>query len=211
MKELYLKHEERFGTVLSNLYAAFTRIGLMKKFYGFIIDDLKESKFRSILDVGTGPGTIPIELSRFKPVRIYAVDPSKSMIAIAERRAGKATRITFALGSSRYLPFKTKFDLIISSLSFHHWEKKKESLQYLKTFLTKGGQIRLYERQRGEKPMLFGLDSHLLDMDKAISVVNSSGLKIVKVKKEGKFVCLALEARSGKRARHPRGISSIHH
>lgn len=193
MKELYLKHEERFGAVLSPLYSAFSNIKPMKEFYSFIIDDLRESRFKSMLDVGTGPGIIPITLSKLKGARICAIDPSKSMIAIAERKAGNAEKINFALGSSRHIPFKTKFDMIISTLSFHHWEKKRESLQYLKKFLTKGGQIRIYELQRKRKFMLPGLGSHMLDVNEAILVANSSRLRVTRIKKRNGFICLTMK------------------
>ncbi|MCL5440538.1 MAG: methyltransferase domain-containing protein [Candidatus Marsarchaeota archaeon] len=198
MKDLYLNHEERFGPLLSNLYAMITKIGPMKGFYDFILEDLEGSRFTSILDVGTGPGIIPIRLSGMRRARIYAVDPSRDMIAIAKRKAGSATKIKFALGSSRHVPFNIKFDMIISTLSFHHWARKKESLQYLKSLLAKGGQIRIYERQRGSGLMFPGFSSHLLDIDEAISAVKSSGLKIVRVAKKNGFVCLTIKPAAGK-------------
>ena len=193
MKELYLKHEERFGAILSPLYYAFSNMKPMREFYGFIIEDLRETRFRSMLDVGTGPGIVPIALSKLKGARIYAVDPSKSMIAIAKRKAGNSKKIDFALGSSRHIPFEAKFDLIISTLSFHHWEKKRESLQYLKKLLTKGGQIRIYELQRRRKFMLPGLGSHTLDANEAILVANSSGLRVTRIKKRDGFICLTMK------------------
>ncbi len=193
MKGLYIKHEERFGTVLSHLYSAFSNIKNMREFYGFIIDDLRETRFRSILDVGTGPGVVPIALSELKSAKIYAIDPSKSMIAIAKRKAGNSKKIDFALGSSRHIPFKAEFDLIVSSLSFHHWEKKRESLQYLKKFLTKRGQIRIYELQRKRKFMLPGLGSHTLDPSEAIVVAKSSGLRVTRIKRRDGFICLTMK------------------
>ncbi len=193
LKELYLKHEERFGAILSPLYYAFSNMKPMREFYSFVLEDLRESRFKSLLDVGTGPGVIPIALSKLNGARVYAIDPSKSMIAIAKRKAGNAEKINFAPGSSRCIPFKTKFDMIISTLSFHHWERKRESLQYLKKFLTKGGQIRIYELQRKRKFMLPGLGSHLLDVNEAIAVATSSGLRITRIKKRDSFICLTMK------------------
>jgi ubiquinone/menaquinone biosynthesis C-methylase UbiE len=193
LKELYIEHEERFGAVLAPLYSAFSNVKPMRKFYSFVIDDLRKSRFRSMLDVGTGPGMIPIALSKLKNARMYAVDPSESMIAIAKRKAGSSEKINFALGSSRHIPFKTKFDMIISTLSFHHWERKRESLQYLKKFLTEGGQIRIYELQRKRKPMLPWLGSHTLDANEAILVANSSGLRVTRIKKRDGFICLTMK------------------
>ena len=193
MKGFYLKGEERFGPILSILYSALTGIGPMRQLYAFIIEDLRDSGRASILDVGTGPGIVPIGLSKLPGVEIYAVDPSESMIRIAKSRKGNARNVHFALGSSRSIPFNRKFNIIISSLSFHHWADKERSLMYLKGLLNKGGEIRIYERQRGRGLVLPGLSSHLLDMGQAAEAAAASGLKVTSVKKRNGFICLTMK------------------
>ncbi len=145
--DYYLKGEERFGAVSSRLYSFGARNGL-KKLYNFITNDVKRLRPKSILDVGAGPGDLSILLDKtIKNVEIYCVDPSNSMKNIAVKKFEKMNikNIHYALGSGRYIPFKKKFDVILSSISFHHWKKKKESIEYLLSKLDSNGQLIIYE------------------------------------------------------------------
>lgn len=76
-----------------------------------------------VLDIGTGPGWIPIELALRHPRwEIWAVDPSGDMLArsaAAARRRGVADRIHFIKGNAGELDFKPgMFDLVYSHLCF---------------------------------------------------------------------------------------------
>ena len=70
-----------------------------------------------VLDIGTGPGWIPVELALRHPRwEIWAVDPSQDMLTHAEdaaRRAGVAGRMHFIQGEAGKLPFERgMFDLV---------------------------------------------------------------------------------------------------
>lgn len=78
-----------------------------------------------VLDIGTGPGWIPVELAlRHPDWEIWAVDPSGDMLAQAAQqaqRAGVAGRIHFTKGEAGDLPFETgMFDLVYSHFVLHH-------------------------------------------------------------------------------------------
>ena len=191
-KDLYLDKEERFGFLLSRMYALGTWIKPMRDIYRFVIGDVAEASPRSVLDVGTGPGVIPIELSKRIKAASYGVDPSKHMIAIAKGRARSAGAVSFALGSSRYVPFNRKFDMIISVLSFHHWQKKEESLRYLSGLLNTNGQIRVYEVEKSRSVKLAGVRSHLLDASEAVRVARAAGLKVDGIRRRNGFICLSI-------------------
>jgi ubiquinone/menaquinone biosynthesis C-methylase UbiE len=145
MKQFDMTGEEQFGRFTSFLYSRLSALFSGPSMYSFAVSDIAKSKARKILDVGTGPAAIPIMLASIpKRLRIYAVDPSNYMLKIASKRA-QGSGIRFGVGYSLYIPFHTKFDMIISSISFHHWAHKKKSLIYLSGFLKKGGEIRIYE------------------------------------------------------------------
>lgn len=193
MPDYYLDGEERFGAVSSFFYSLGSRFSRMGKICDFVVNDMKNSKFSEILDVGTGPGDIPIMLAKRRKYKIFAVDPSEAMIRIAKARS-KGLEIRYALGSSRYLPFKNKFDLIFSVRSFHHWAKKEESLRYLSKFLKRNGEIRIYEYERRE---LTGIgrclvSAHSASKTEMIGIVKRSGLNAKGVLQKGGIIRIAM-------------------
>lgn len=184
--EIDLSGEERFGPVLSRLYNLFSRGGALG-IYDFACNDiLAKEGFFSLLDVGTGPGILPKMISlRTDRIRIWAVDPSESMLRIAIGN-NKGRDTMFAIGYSQRLPFKRRFDMIISSMSFHHWAHKKESLIYLSRFLNPGGEIRIYELKKSNRFFEYFVDKHRMSVDELKHAADGTGL-IVKglVEKDG--------------------------
>jgi ubiquinone/menaquinone biosynthesis C-methylase UbiE len=77
------------------------------------------------VDLGTGPGDIPIRIARRCPAwRITGVDASKPMIAIARqacRQTGAARRLRWRLADAAetHLPEKS-FDVVLSNSILHH-------------------------------------------------------------------------------------------
>jgi ubiquinone/menaquinone biosynthesis C-methylase UbiE len=179
MRDYYLEGEERFGALTSVGYWICIKLFGMRKFYCFIVDDLKKGKHCGVLDVGTGPGYVPLMLSQAGFGRIYAIDPSYEMIKIAKRRS-KGLNITYGIGSSRHIPFKGKFGVIITTLSFHHWAKKAQSLRYLSRFLEKGAEIRIYEFEKGSAKGLgrYFLSTHAVTKQELLDAARQSGLKV---------------------------------
>jgi ubiquinone/menaquinone biosynthesis C-methylase UbiE len=183
-----LKGEERFGPVLSRLYTLFSRGGALG-IYDFACKDiLSKSGSFSLLDVGTGPGVLPKMLSeRTGRISVWAVDPSESMLRIAIRN-NKGRKAIFAIGYSQKLPFKRRFDMIISSVSFHHWAHKKESLAYLSTFLKPKGEIRIYELKKSNRLLSYFIDKHRMSMDELRHAADGTGLAVKEVVERDGFV-----------------------
>jgi 2-polyprenyl-3-methyl-5-hydroxy-6-metoxy-1,4-benzoquinol methylase len=77
-----------------------------------------------ILDVGCGPGDIPVRLSRALPAcRITGVDASKPMIGlagVAVKQAGLADRITFRCERFQAVSLVEPVDAAISNSLLHH-------------------------------------------------------------------------------------------
>lgn len=99
-----------------------------------------------VLDVGTGPGHLLVEISRQNPhLELVGLDLSRTMLKIAKDVIGQAARpyagtsplkpflgsvatkascqpIQLVRGDVRNLPFPDgSFDLVVSTLSIHHW------------------------------------------------------------------------------------------
>lgn len=75
------------------------------------------------LDLGTGPGDIPLAVACAHPaIRIAAVDASMAMLRIARRKTSAAQRrVRFVLADALTLPFSdNEFDLVFSNSILHH-------------------------------------------------------------------------------------------
>jgi ubiquinone/menaquinone biosynthesis C-methylase UbiE len=103
-----------------------------------------------VLDVGTGPGRVPILIAEALPGRrIDGLDLSAAMIERARenaRAAGVADRVTFTAGDVADLPYPdATFDLIVSSISQHHWPDADAGLRELRRVLRPGGRVWIYD------------------------------------------------------------------
>lgn len=84
--------------------------------------DLKQAR---VLDLGTGPGWIPIQLALRHPGwECWAVDVSEDMLALGREHAracGVADRVHFVKAGADSLPFEAgSFDLVVSHFVLHH-------------------------------------------------------------------------------------------
>ncbi len=103
-----------------------------------------------ILDVGTGPGRVPLAIAHAAPhLRIDGIDLSPAMIAAARRdctAAGLDERVTFEVADVASLPYPdATFDLLISSMSLHHWADPSAAMRNLRRLLRPAGQIWIYD------------------------------------------------------------------
>ncbi len=187
-----LKGEEQFGRITSWLYSTLAS-GYNNELYGMAVCDILRSRARQILDVGTGPAGLPIALAKAgvngRQISLYAIDPSKDMLNIARRRA-KGLGIRFAQGYSLHVPFNKKFDIIVSSLSFHHWAHKGESLKYLSRFLAPRGEIRIYEYKKHSHGILGLLaGSHSMSPEEMRNAAKGTGLGTKRIIEHNGILC----------------------
>jgi ubiquinone/menaquinone biosynthesis C-methylase UbiE len=106
-----------------------------------------------ILDLGTGPGYLPIEIAKNAPsLEVFGIDLSSGMIDIANKNAsdlGLSNRVKFQVANVSNLPFDDGFfDLIISTLSFHHWLDPLACFKEIHRVLKKNGEVHIYDLRR---------------------------------------------------------------
>jgi ubiquinone/menaquinone biosynthesis C-methylase UbiE len=99
-----------------------------------------------VLDVGTGPGRLPLAIARALPgLEVEGLDQSVEMIEQARRNATEAgldERVRFTVGDVARLPYgDASFDLIVSTMSQHHWPDAAAGLGELRRVLRPGGRI----------------------------------------------------------------------
>jgi len=123
----------------------------IKDFYREVVEEIcAEATSGRVLDIGTGPGLIPLDIARSLPdVEVKAIDISPAMVDIAVNHAinaGLSGQVQFQCGSAEKIPFPDEcFDLVLSTLSFHHWAKPVECLKEVLRVLKKGGEMWIYE------------------------------------------------------------------
>ena len=100
-----------------------------------------------ILDAGTGPGRLPLAIAAALPqVTVGTIDLSPEMIEQARRNAAGHGRVTFTVADVARLPFADEtFDVVVSSLSQHHWVDPESGLRDLHRVLRPGGRLWIYD------------------------------------------------------------------
>lgn len=99
-----------------------------------------------VLDVGTGPGRIARELARRHPQwTVDGLDLDPLMIAYARER-DVSSSVSFTVGDVAGLPYPDdSFDLIVSSMSQHHWTDVEGAFRELRRVLRPGGRLWIYD------------------------------------------------------------------
>jgi ubiquinone/menaquinone biosynthesis C-methylase UbiE len=119
-----------------------------------------------VLDVGTGPGrVVRLIAAAYPTVEVEGIDLSPEMIARATSTAETTgTRnLRFQVGDVAALPFADgSVDLVVSTLSLHHWDDPAAGLNEIVRVLAPGGQAWIYDFRpalTATQPISSGLDA----------------------------------------------------
>jgi ubiquinone/menaquinone biosynthesis C-methylase UbiE len=134
-----LRKSERIPTPGAIFYNATVAIVLRKPETKIANDVVAKMAKGTILDLGSGPGYLSIEIARRSPgLQVYGIDLSRQMVKIARRHAKGVDNARFVFGNAAKLPFKdNSIDLVISTGASHHWKAPRlvfdECYRVLKT------------------------------------------------------------------------------
>ncbi|HZD69768.1 MAG TPA: class I SAM-dependent methyltransferase [Actinomycetes bacterium] len=115
-----------------------------------------------VLEVGCGPGHLSIRLARQHGLDVTGLDLDPAMIARANANAdrrgdGDQRRPSFLVGDVAALAFPDgSFDLVVSTLSLHHWADPTAGLAEIGRVLRPGGRALVWDFRPGVRPHLFG-------------------------------------------------------
>ena len=103
-----------------------------------------------VLDVGTGPGRLLVELATRRPdIQLTGIDPSADMVSHAGSRVQEAAvvgPIDIRLASAESLPFPDgTFDAVVSTLSSHHWADLTSAVAEQARVLRPGGTLWIFD------------------------------------------------------------------
>jgi ubiquinone/menaquinone biosynthesis C-methylase UbiE len=135
-------------------YERWARI-FVQPLYGRVVADVASAGLppgAEVLDVGTGPGTLPLQIVARSPhLSMSGVDLSAAMIARATASAdARATTdagpIRFQIADVARLPFNDQsVDLVVSTISMHHWADLAAGLREVVRVLRPGARAWLYD------------------------------------------------------------------
>lgn len=188
---LYEQGEEKFGAFASRFYGLVRLIPTMRRFYRFVVQTLNEQGFSSVLDIGCGPGIVLLKITTLHKGEFYGIDPSPQMVSIATGKADKlglSDKVKFEVGSSRSIPGSTNFDIIYSSLSFHHWKDRERSLKDILERLNHNGKIMIFEVEDDGSFNRRFVRSHLMSKDDFISIGTNIDRTPDIIEREG-YIC----------------------
>lgn len=114
------------------------------------------------IDVGGGPGKLAVRLARMAPqAEVVSLDLSPEMVDLANQaaaEAGLSDRVKGVLGSAESIPFPDdSFELVVSTLSLHHWEQPVAAFREIDRVLKPGGRALIvdFRRDMALLPWLF--------------------------------------------------------
>ena len=122
-----------------------------------------------VLEVGCGPGHLSIRLASHG-LEVTALDLDPAMIARAQANADRPPnagqrRPSFLVGNAAALAFPdASFDLVVSTMSMHHWADPAAGLAEIGRVLRPGARALIWDFRPGARPHLFGpRHAHLPD------------------------------------------------
>jgi ubiquinone/menaquinone biosynthesis C-methylase UbiE len=136
-----------------------------------------------VLEVGCGPGHLSIRLARHG-VEVTGLDLDPAMIARARANAdrlgdGDQRRPSLLVGDVAALAFPDRsFDLMVSTLSMHHWADPAAGLAEIGRVLRPGARALVWDFRPGVRPHPFG--PHHAHIPDPVEHARGSRLRVVK-------------------------------
>ncbi len=136
-----------------------------------------------VLEVGCGPGHLSARLAHHG-FDVTGLDLDPAMIAHAQANTDRAAnrggrQPSFLVGDVAALAFPDRsFDLVVSTLSMHHWADPAAGLAEIGRVLRPGARALIWDFRPGVRPHLFGpRHAHIPD---PVDHTPSSRLRVVK-------------------------------
>jgi ubiquinone/menaquinone biosynthesis C-methylase UbiE len=141
-------------------YDAMSRL-LLGSFFGRIAADVAAAAPAGarVLEVGCGPGRLSVRLARQHGLDVTGLDLDPAMIGRARANAahpgnGGGRRPSFLVGDVAALAFPDgSFDLVVSTLSMHHWADPAAGLSEIGRVLRPGGRALVWDFRPGAAPL----------------------------------------------------------
>lgn len=144
---------ERIPGVLASSYEKATQLAIESYYCSVAEEIVSYFKEGVLLDLGTGPGYLPIEIVKRSPaIRIVGVDLSRRLIQMANQnaiKAGVSDRVSFEVGNAAKLRYNNEvFDMVTSTGMLHSLKNPITVLIEINRVLKPGGEVWIYDPAR---------------------------------------------------------------
>jgi SAM-dependent methyltransferase len=138
------------------IYDTMSRI-LFGSFYRQIAADVARAvpAGSRALEVGCGPGHLSVQMARAHGLEVTGLDLDPAMIERARVNAARDAQrgqgqASFVVGSAAALPFEDQtFDIVVSTLSVHHWDDPSAGLAEIARVLKPDGRALIWDLRPG--------------------------------------------------------------
>lgn len=153
-------HRVPGGIVIGDAVAYDVLAGLaLGPFYAGVADDVaaRAGDDAGVLEIGCGPGNLSIRLARHG-LDVTGLDLDRAMIERARANASRPgdpvdPRPEFLVGDVASLAFPDgSFDLVVTTLSMHHWADPSAGLAEIGRVLRPGGRALVWDLRPGVVP-----------------------------------------------------------
>jgi ubiquinone/menaquinone biosynthesis C-methylase UbiE len=142
------------------LYDALSHRLLLGSLFARVADDVARTTPAGgrVLEVGCGPGRLSLALTQ-RDLHVSGLDLDPAMIARATLNTARSeppgdVRPTFLVGDVGALPFPDgSFDVVVSTLSMHHWDDRKAGLEEIGRVLRPDGRALVWDLRPGAVPL----------------------------------------------------------
>lgn len=150
------------GILVSNaaFYDALAHRLLLRSLFDRVAADIARvaPEGARVLEVGCGPGRLSILLGGRYRLRVTGLDIDPAMIELARANAvtanGDGQTPSFVVGDVSALSFPDEsFDLVVSTLSMHHWADPRSGLTEIGRVLRPGGRALVWDFRGGFVPL----------------------------------------------------------
>jgi ubiquinone/menaquinone biosynthesis C-methylase UbiE len=146
-----LIHPEGIPWPGSVFYNALSSSTIFMKHYELAAEDIvSHCSHGTLLDIGTGPARLLLKLHHQSPgMRLVGIDSSAAMIKQAKQNvahAGLSEFIELKEGSASRIPFPDQsFDIVVSTVSMHHWKQPEACLNEIYRVLKDNSSALIYD------------------------------------------------------------------
>jgi ubiquinone/menaquinone biosynthesis C-methylase UbiE len=134
-------HIERFDNWAGTYEHGFMWRHFFQPVHERVLEALAEVDGKHVLDLGCGTGSLALRLWE-RGARVTGIDASEGMLEIAEERARGREGLVFLRASLPELPLSDEtFDIVVSSIAFHHFPSAPETLSRIHRVLKPGGRL----------------------------------------------------------------------
>lgn len=108
------------------------------------LEFIKPENKLDIMDFGCGTGLFGLEMADYAR-SLLGVDTSSGMLEVFDQKTQGADNIKSQLVDLESENIEMKFDLIVSSMAFHHLNEPGKMVKTLKSLLNKGGKLAIVD------------------------------------------------------------------